>query len=114
VLTTRDEARKVLIDWTDGVLAEQEVWQWAQRVQEESRPADDLVRDIIDNLAVLPFDFITVEDAQVMLDALANPLEETDLSVNLLWNYLDMVNSDSRRYKLADHPFYGQFVDGAD
>jgi hypothetical protein len=47
-----------------------------------------------------------------MLDALANPVSETDLSVNLLWNHLDGINPDGRRSELQDHPFYGQFCDG--
>ena len=49
-----------------------------------------------------------------MLDALGNPPQETDLSINLLWNHLDMVPTDGRRFELRDHPFYGQFVDGVD
>ena len=50
----------------------------------------------MDTLAYLPFDMITTEDAAVMLDALANPVEETDLSINLLWNHIDGIATDAR------------------
>ncbi len=94
---------------------ELEVWQWGQDTQagfKESAPEDDLVQDIVDTLAGLPFDMIEVSDVEVMLDALANPPEETDLSVNLLWNHLDGISVDERRYRNREHPFYGQFGDG--
>ncbi len=93
-------------------MAELAVWEWGQQTQAqmaESPASDELVRDIVDTLAALPFDMITDEDAVVMLDALANPPDETDLSVNLLWNHLDGINADERRYALREHPFYGQF-----
>ena len=114
MLTSREQTIDVLRQWIDGSMNEESVWQWALAAQQAGDPQDALVRDIIDNLAALPFDFILVEDAQVMLDALGNPPQETDLSINLLWNHLDMVPTDGRRFELRDHPFYGQFVDGVD
>jgi hypothetical protein len=104
----------LLHDWQQGERDPLAVWEWAQAAKQEGHPADELVRDLVDCLATLPFDFIIVDDAEVMLDALANPVEETDLSVNLLWNHLDGINADGRRDRLRSDPFYGQFCDGMD
>lgn len=114
-MTTRAELIEVLQAWTQQQMDEQAVWEWSTRERDamgERRANDVLVQDILDTLVGLPFDLITTEDALVMLDALDNPVDETDLSVNLLWNHLDMVNTDGRRYELRDHPFYAQFIDG--
>lgn len=116
-MTVRADVKAVLDAWVAGDMAELAVWEWGQqtRAQLAQTPAaDELVRDIVDTLAALPFDMITSEDAVVMLDALANPVEETDLSVNLLWNHLDGISADERRYQHREHPFYGQFADGLD
>jgi hypothetical protein len=110
-VTTRDDVRQILSAWKSGDKDELAVWQWAESAKQDS-PADDLVRDLIDNLAMLPFDMITTDDIEVMQDALANPLSETDLSINLLWNHLDGIYVDQRRHDLREHPFYGQFCDG--
>lgn len=109
---SREEVEQTLTAWRAGETDELAVWQWAEAAKAAGGMQDELVRDLVDTLAVLPFDMITVEDAEVMLDALGNPPEETDLSVNLLWNHLDGINQDGRRYELRDHPFYGQFCDG--
>jgi len=109
---SREEVEQLLKDWQTGKTDELSVWQWGEAAKAAGEMADDLVRDLVDTLAALPFDMITVEDVQVMLDALGNPANETDLSVNLLWNHLDGINADGRRYELTDHPFYGQFCDG--
>ena len=115
-MISREELGQVLRDWRAGDKDPLTVWQWAEQAREVTREsggaADELVRDVVDCLAVLPFDMIVVEDAEVMLDALANPLDETDLSINMLWNHLDGIPTDGRRHDLVDHPFYGQFCDG--
>ena len=49
------------------------------------------------------------EDAEVMLDALANSQDEADLSANLLWNYADMIDQNARRQALISDPFYGPY-----
>lgn len=105
---------EVLQSWHAGQMDPMAVWEWAQTAKQDNTPADELVRDLVDCLATLPFDLIVVEDAEVMLDALANPPEETDLSVNLLWNHLDGINADGRREQLRGDSFYGQFCDGMD
>ena len=110
-MITRDDLGKLLAAWHSGEIDELAVWQWAEAARAESR-ADELVRDLVDTLAALPFDMIIKDDIPVMQDALANPVEEADLSVNLLWNHLDGIAADQRRYDLRDHPFYGQFCDG--
>lgn len=104
----------MLREWQQGKKDALNVWEWAQAAKQGGALADDLVRDLVDCLVALPFDMIIASDAQVMLDALANPLEETDLSINLLWNHLDGINADARRGALRDDPFYGQFCDGMD
>ena len=113
-MVDRGELDEVLRAWCAGERDERAVWAWAQAqktaMQEAGeRPADELVRDIIDVLDALPFDVITTEDAAVMIDAMSNPPEETDLSLNLLWNHLDAQDADARRRELRDHPFYGEF-----
>lgn len=113
-MIARDEVKALLEAWLAGDRSEMEVWQWGERAREIARFEDELVRDLVDTLAALPFDMIISEDVPVMLDALANPASETDLSINLLWNHLDGVRPDRRREALQDHPFYGQFCDGMD
>ncbi len=111
-MIAREQVQQVLNAWVTGEQDELAVWQWAETAKSDGEYADELVRDIVDSLATLPFDLIVADDAAVFLDALANPAAETDLSVNLLWNHLDGINTDARRFELADHPFYGQFCDG--
>ena len=109
---SREEVTQLLQSWLEGASEPLQVWNWAQDAKDEAVMADDLVRDLVDCLASLPFDMITVEDVPVMLDALANPQSETDLSINLLWNHLDGVHADVRREALRDDAFCGQFCDG--
>ena len=104
--------------WQSGELGELAIWEWACTSKEEAKEeaesaggGDELVRDIIDLLAALPYEMVIVDDLPVFLDALANPLDETDLSINLLWNHMDAVSVEVRRMQFADHPFYGQFRD---
>ena len=113
-LISREEVVALLRAWANGEKDELAVWQWAEAAKSGNAMQDDLVRDLVDTLVNLPFDMITTDDIEVMLDALANPPDETDLSINLLWNYIDGINTDGRRYALKDHPFYGQFCDGMD
>jgi hypothetical protein len=110
-LIERNELSALLRRWVDQDADEEEVWQWAITARESDKPADALVGDIVDILQALPFDLINTEDAAVMLDALGNPSEETDLAQNLLWNHLDYVDAHSRRVQFASHPFYGPFID---
>jgi hypothetical protein len=44
-----------------------------------------------------------------MIDALSNPVDQSDLSINLLWNYPDIVDLAGRRRTLHDHPLYGPY-----
>lgn len=111
-MITREELTTLLNAWLAGSKTELDVWQWAEQAKAQGDAADDLVRDLVDNLATLPFDMLTTEDVPVLLDALGNPIEETDLSVNLLWNHIDGIDTDGRRQLLKDHPFYGEFCDG--
>ncbi len=110
-MATREELTDLLQKWRDGSVEELEVWQWGQTAREAGAHEDELVADIVDNLAALPYDMIVREDVDVMLDALANPSDETDLSINLLWNHIDGLDVDGRRQALSDHPFYGEFRD---
>ena len=112
-LISREEVAQVLRAWQQGSRTPLDVWQWAQDAKQHT-PADALVRDLVDCLVTLPFDLLIADDAAVMLDALANPVEETDLSINLLWNHLDGIATDARRGELRDDAFYGQFCDGMD
>lgn len=110
----RTTTREKLSAWLAGDLSAEALWQWAQQEQVQLKEAqfagaDDLVRDIVDVLAGLPYDLILPEDGEVMLYGLTNPVEEADLGQNLLWNHLDGVDTESRRITLRDDPFYGPF-----
>ena len=111
-MISREETKAVLDEWLAGTRDPQSVWQWAEAKKEEGGPEDDLVRDIIDVLSSLPFDLVVEEDAEIMAYTLSNPPEEADLGQNLLWNHLDELDTESRRTRLADDPFYGPFTGG--
>ena len=101
-----------LTAWQNGQASALEIWQWAEAEKSATTQlADALVRDLLDLLAAIPYEMIMPEDCAVFLDALANPLDETDLSVNLLWNHMDMIDADTRRIQAAGDPFYGQFAE---
>lgn len=120
-MITREQLLQILLDWQSGEMNELAVWQWGEEAKQKIRaefggsgsgsapPVDDLLRDIVDLLAALPYEMLVQEDIGVLKDALANPLDETDLSVNLLWNHMDAIDVDLRRDEYASHPFYGQF-----
>ncbi len=118
-MITREQLLQVLDGWQSGDMNELAVWQWGEQARTEIRrqlqdaepEVDGLVRDIVDLLAALPYEMLVTEDLQVLTDALSNPVEETDLSQNLLWNHMDAVDVDARRMQFAEHPFYGQFSD---
>ena len=108
-MTERSAVIARLQDWQAGTLDPKAVWEWALQVKEANDPADEVVRDVVDVLAELPQDLVLVEDAQVLIEALENPLDETVLSQNLVWNYFDIVDQAGRKTALADDPFYGPF-----
>ncbi len=118
-MITREQLVETLELWRRDQKDELTLWQWAEEAkqqirrqhQQEQGQVDELVRDIVDLLAALPYEMVLKDDVAVFLDALANPAEETDLSINLLWNHMDGVDVDSRRESLSNHPFYGQFYD---
>ncbi|RZO70477.1 MAG: hypothetical protein EVA67_07975 [OM182 bacterium] len=98
-----------LADWQQQLLSSEDLWHWALEVHEKARPADEVVGNVLDLLATLPEGLMLPEDAVVLLDALGNPPDEADLSINLLWNYPDIIDLHGRRKALADDPFYGPY-----
>ena len=111
-MISREETKAVLDEWLAGTREPKAVWQWAEAKKAEGGAEDDLVRDIIDVLSSLPYDLVVEEDAEIMSSTLSNPAEEADLGQNLLWNHLDELDTESRRTRLADDPFYGPFTGG--
>ena len=110
----REEVIGVLSAWVRDEQDEASVWAWAQSAKAQRSvqdvPVQDvLVRDVIDVLEAMPFDLIDKEDAAVMLDALSNPVDEADLGQNLVWNHLDAIDTDERRRRYREHPFYGPY-----
>ena len=76
-------------------------------VDEETLALDRL--GVMEMLCAIPQDLWIEEDAQVMIDALSNPIDQSDLSINLLWNYPDIVDLAGRRRARHDHPLYGPY-----
>ena len=109
----KELTREVLIDqllaWQAEQLASEAMWLWALEQRAERKPSDSAVRDVLDMLCAIPEDLLLPEDAEVMLDALNNPLDQADLSSNLLWNYADMIDQNGRRQALFEDPFYGPY-----
>ena len=106
----REETLAQLLAWQAGTASPETVWQWAAQHKSSGQPAEDaLVRDVIDVLADLPQDLVTLEEAEIMIYGLSNPPAEADLAQNLLWNHLDGLDMDARRRALAEDPFYGPF-----
>ena len=106
-------ARPALIEkiaaWQSGQLSSEAMWNWALEQRAQCQPSDVAVRDTLDMLCAIPEDLLLPEDAEVMLDALANSQDEADLSANLLWNYADMIDQNARRQALISDPFYGPY-----
>ena len=105
----RDEVITKLEAWHQQILESQEVWQWALQTAAERATDDEVIKAVMEMLCGIPQDLWIEEDAQVMIDALSNPADQSDLSVNLLWNYPDIVDLASRRRALHDHPLYGPY-----
>lgn len=105
----RDEIVTKLKAWQQQALDSEGIWQWALQVAETRSSNDDVIKAVMEMLCALPQDLWIEEDAEVMIDALQNPMEQSDLSVNLLWNYPDVVDLRRRRRALEDHPLYGPY-----
>lgn len=105
----RDEIVTKLKAWQQQALDSEGIWQWALQVAETRFSNDDVIKAVMEMLCALPQDLWIEEDAEVMIDALQNPMEQSDLSVNLLWNYPDIVDLRRRRRALEDHPLYGPY-----
>ena len=98
-----------LTEWQSGKLDANGIWSWSLAVTEVAAPADAAVRDVMDVLVALPQDLIVADDAQVMIEALSNPLSELTESQNLVWNYFDFIDTEGRKQMLAEDPFYAPY-----
>lgn len=105
----RDEVITKLQSWHQRTLESEGIWQWALQSAAERTTDDEVIKAVIEMLCGIPQDLWIEEDALVMIDALSNPLEQSDLSVNLLWNYPDIIDLADRRRVLHDHPLYGPY-----
>lgn len=109
-LLQRNELIGQLKGWQDGELHSESIWRWALELKEvDYSPADAVIQDVVDVLADIPQDLITPEDAQVMIEALETNIGQDELSQNLLWNYFDYLNTESRKSLLIEDPFYAPF-----
>ena len=107
VIMQRDEIIPKLQAWHQQALDSEEIWRWALQATSECVTDDEVIKAVMEMLCAIPQDLWIEEDAQVMIDALSNPVDQSDLSINLLWNYPDIVDLASRRRTLHDHPLYG-------
>lgn len=105
----RDEVVSKLQAWQNQAVDSEGIWQWSLQAAETRSTSDDVIKAVMEMLCALPQDLWIEEDAEVMIDALQNPLDQSDLSVNLLWNYPDIVDLRRRRRALEDHPLYGPY-----
>jgi len=105
----RDEVVSKLQAWQNQAMDSEGIWQWALQAVETRSTVDDVIKAVMEMLCALPQDLWIEEDAEVMIDALQNPMDQSDLSVNLLWNYPDIVDMRGRRRALEDHPLYGPY-----
>ena len=105
----RDEVVSKLQAWQNQAVDSEGIWQWSLQAAETRSTSDDVIKAVMEMLCALPQDLWIEEDAEVMIDALQNPLDQSDLSVNLLWNYPDSVDLRRRRRALEDHPLYGPY-----
>ena len=105
----RDEVVSKLQAWQSQAVDSEGIWQWSLQAAETRSTSDDVIKAVLEMLCALPQDLWIEEDAEVMIDALQNPLDQSDLSVNLLWNYPDIVDLRRRRRALEDHPLYGPY-----
>ena len=109
VILQRDEIISKLQAWHQQALDSEEIWRWALQSTAECVTEDVVIRAVMEMLCAIPQDLWIEEDAQVMIDALSNPVAQSDLSINLLWNYPDIVDLAGRRRSLHDHPLYGPY-----
>ena len=108
-LVERVEVIRKLEEWQVGKASAKELWEWALQIKEDGEPKDSVVQDVLDILADLPMDLVIVDDAQVLIEALQDNLDQVQLSQNLIWNYFDFLNTEPRKEALIDDPFYGPF-----
>ena len=109
-LLQRDELLEQLKSWQLGNLPAESIWRWALGLKEgDYSPADAVIQDVVDVLADIPQDLITLEDAQVMIEALETNIGQDELSQNLIWNYFDYLNTEARKSVLSEDPFYAPF-----
>lgn len=108
----RATLRNQLVQWQEQTLSDEQIWNLALRCKAQTQPEDQVVRDLIDILCALPEDLVTRDDLPVFFDALDNPPEEEEMSVNLLWNYADLIDIVARRQALANDPLYGPYCNG--
>ncbi len=105
----REEIISKLLAWHQQALDSEEMWRWALQAISECVTDDEVIKAVMEMLCAIPQDLWIEEDAQVMIDALSNPVDQSDLSINLLWNYPDIVDLAGRRRSLHDHPLYGPY-----
>ena len=109
VILQRDEIIPKLQAWHQQAIDSEEIWRWALQATSECLTDDEVIKAVMEMLCAIPQDLWIEEDAQVMIDALSNPVDQSDLSINLLWNYPDIVDLAGRRRTLQDHPLYGPY-----
>ena len=109
----RAELVDKLRNWQAGNVNAEEIWRWSLELKEGYSPGDRVIQDVVDVLAELPQDLVTLEDSQVMIDALETNIGQDQLSQNLIWNYFDYLNTESRKQTLAEDPFYAPFCTSA-
>ena len=105
----RDEVVSKLQAWQNQAVDSEGIWQWSLQAAETRSTSDDVIKEVREVGCALRRECGVEEDAEVMIDALQNPLDQSDLSVNLLWNYPDIVDLRRRRRALEDHPLYGPY-----
>tara|TARA_B100000427_G_C14987504_1_gene368215 strand:- start:102 stop:449 length:348 start_codon:yes stop_codon:yes gene_type:complete len=108
-LLERAELVDKLKNWQTGTVDAEEIWRWALELKEDYSPGDSVIQDVVDVLAELPQDLVTVEDAQVLIEALETNIGQDPLSQNLIWNYFDYLDTESRKQTLAEDPLYAPF-----
>ncbi len=105
----RNEVVAQLRAWQAAELDSEAIWRWALAAVEQRSTQDKVIMAVMEMLCELPQDLLIEEDAEVMIDALSNPADQADLSMNLLWNYPDIIDQRGRRRALEDHPLYGPY-----
>ena len=65
-LLDREELLAKLKDWQNDNLNAESIWRWALELKEAYSPSDRVVQDVVDVLAELPQDLVTVEDLSLI------------------------------------------------